>query len=138
MSGFKHIPIQVERNNSPPAMAVAQALLREVAERLGHLLTTGEAGAIDLRNVPPLGEEGYSFLKEHLGRGEVAATVHGVGSSEVRETTYPGIWWLTHRNDKNDIVTEVIEIAYVPAVLASQRDDMELGLARLNQALPSD
>ena len=137
MSAFKHIPIQVEGSSPAADMALAQALLREAAERLKHLLATGEAGAIDLRNVPPLGEEGYGFLKEGLGRGEVAATVQGVGVSEVQETAYPGIWWITHRNDRNDIVTELIEIAYVPAILASQRDDMELGLARLNQALAS-
>lgn len=137
MSAFKHIPIQVERSSNAAGMALAQALLREAAERLRHLLATGEAGTIDLRNVPPLDEEGYGFLREGLGRGEVTATVQGVGLSEVQETAYPGIWWITHRNDRNDIVTEVIEIAYVPAILASQRDDMELGLARLNQALPS-
>ncbi len=54
---------------------------------------------------------------------------------EIRETQYPGVWWLTHRNEQGGIVTELIEITEVPAILKSHVADMAAGLRRLEQAL---
>jgi hydrogenase-1 operon protein HyaF len=136
MSGFKRIPIQAEQE-APAGIAIAKALLHEIGALLERLVATGEGGTIDLRGLPPLGAEGYGFLKAWLAEGEVAANIHSLGHSEVLETAYPGVWWITHRNEKDAIVTELIEVAEVPALLKSQRDDIQAGLARLNGRLPS-
>ncbi len=136
MSGFKRIPIQAEQE-APVGIAIAQALLHEIGALLEQLIATGEGGTIDLRGLPPLGTEGYGLLKGWLAEGEVAANIRSLGHSEVLETAYPGVWWITHRNEKDAIVTELIEVAEVPALLKSQRDDIQAGLVRLNGRLPS-
>lgn len=77
----------------------------------------------------------YQRLKDALSTGEVTATVAADLRVEISETQYPGVWWLTHRNERGDIVTELIEVTEVPAILKSHVADMRAGLQRLEQAL---
>ena len=54
---------------------------------------------------------------------------------EIHETQYPGVWWLTHFNEKGDVVTEIIEIAQVPSILKPHPAEVRAGMKRLEQLL---
>jgi hydrogenase-1 operon protein HyaF len=110
-----------------------RAVLRRIEEALASFIERGQAGAIDLRGVPHMDAATYQSLRETLGTGEVSATVNADIRVEVRESRYPGVWWLTHINERGAKVTEVIEITEVPAILRSHVTDMRIGLERLQQ-----
>lgn len=110
------------------------ALLNEIATRLARFVTTGESAMIDLKSLPFSPSE-YEALRTALGRGEVTARLETIGDSELYETHYPGVWWVTHYNVEGDVVAELIEIAAVPAILHSQPEDVQDGLERLKNML---
>ena len=124
LNTFANIPITVVPSPQADEFALAKTLLHEIHEMLKTLLETGVNGILDLRSLPTLGEEGYQFLKEKLGLGEISAVIHSFGRSEIKETTYPGIWWVTHYNQDDEILTEQIEVNYLPEILKSPRDDV--------------
>jgi hydrogenase-1 operon protein HyaF len=53
----------------------------------------------------------------------------------VRETAIPGIWWISHKNADDDILTEFIEITRLPAILQTQAEDLHEAPARLRLIL---
>jgi hydrogenase-1 operon protein HyaF len=110
------------------------ALLHEIATRLQRFIATGESSMIDLKSLPFSPSE-YEALRTALGRGEVTARLETIGDSELYETHYPGVWWVTHYNVEGDVVAELIEIAAVPAILHSQPEDVQDGLERLKNML---
>jgi hydrogenase-1 operon protein HyaF len=110
------------------------ALLNEIATRLQRFIATGESSMIDLKSLPFAPEE-YEGLRTALGRGEVSARLETIGDSELYETHYPGVWWVTHYNVEGDVIADLIEIAAVPAILHSQPEDVRDGLERLQQQL---
>lgn len=109
----------------------AQPLLREIRDLLQRLTDSGETSAIDLRAMP-LSEADLLWLAGQLGEGEVSISLNTDGPSTIVETQAPGVWWVTHRNEKGRVVSEFIEITWVPDLVAAQRDDARLGLAYLN------
>lgn len=131
MTGLKDIGIKVVDGL---AAANAHAVLREIESLLGHLVATGEAGVIDLKGLP-MAPADFDVLGGALGQGEVTATIHAGGESTVRETAFPGVWWVVHRNEDGEVAAEFIEVARVPEILTSQPEDMESGLARLRRVL---
>lgn len=137
MNTFKNIPIKVEDALPLDETAIAKSVLHEIHALTENFLETGQGGAIDLRSLPPLGTVGYQFLKEWLSTGEVSATVEGITRSEARETAFPGVWWITHRNEKDNIVTELIEISHIPDFLLSHKEDIQAGLAKMSEKLPA-
>ena len=56
-------------------------------------------------------------------------------SSRIRETVYPGVWWLEHRNVHDEIVGRFIEVTRTPEILSSQDADITAGRARLEDQL---
>lgn len=110
------------------------AILNEIAARLDALVARKESSLIDLKSLPFSPGE-YEQLRQALGRGEVTARLETFGDSEIYETHYPGVWWVTHYNVEGDIVADLIEIAPVPAILQSQPEDIHVGLARLRHIL---
>jgi hydrogenase-1 operon protein HyaF len=89
---------------------------------------------IDLKSLP-LSPLEYEQLRFTLGQGEVTARLEAIGPSEIIETQYPGVWWVTHYNVEGDIIADMIEIARVPDILQSQPEDMQAGLALLQNML---
>ncbi len=132
---FANIPIRVINTANPDGLAIAKALLQQLHAMLETLVKKGQGNVIDLRALPPLGVEGYQFLKETLGPGEVTAQIHSFGRSEIQETAYPGIWRITHFNQDGDTLTELIEVCFFPKILMSQQDDIIAGQGRLNEVL---
>ena len=108
----------------------APALLREIAEMLRRLISHGESSAIDLQALP-LTPADLDWLREQLGKGEVAVTLNADGESTLNETACPGLWWVTHCNPSGAIVSRFIEVAFVPEVVKAHRDDVQIGLEHL-------
>ncbi len=110
------------------------ALLNEIATRLERFIATGEPSMVDLKSLPFSPAE-YEALRTALGRGEVSARLETIGDSELYETHYAGVWWVTHYNVEGDVIADLIEIAAVPAILHSQPEDVRDGLERLQHML---
>lgn len=109
--------------NAPP-------LLREIAARVRRLLDTGETSAIDLSALP-LTPADLDWLRDTLGTGEITATLQANGESTLDETACPGVWWVTHRNEKNAVTAQFIEVAFVPELAKAHPQDVALGLEHL-------
>lgn len=114
---------EVPTGNGPP-------LLREISARLDGLLRRGEDGSIDLRGLP-LSAADRRWLEEALGDGEVLIRVDAAGRSTLRETGYPGVWWVEHRDGRDVLTGEFIEVAFVPEWVRAHPDDVAAGLGRL-------
>jgi hydrogenase-1 operon protein HyaF len=118
-----------------------RALLTEIATRLVKLADDGTTGSIDLNSLPFSSGE-YEQLRQILGQGEVSARIEAIGPSEIIETRYPGVWWVTHYNVEGDIVADMIEVTHIPEILMSQPDDIIAGLellrAQLDDAQPNN
>jgi hydrogenase-1 operon protein HyaF len=127
------IPIyaQAEEANS---VGNIRALLAEIAALLEKLDDNGETGMIDLNSLP-LAPGEYEQLRQTLGQGEVSARIEAIGASEIIETHYSGVWWVTHYNVEGDIVADMIEIAWLPEIIKSQPEDVHAGLERLKAQL---
>lgn len=104
----------------------AEAVLTEVAEMLKRLLEEGVEDSIDLRSLP-LTPADRDWLDERLGRGEVEIVLEAGGRSVLAETAYPGVWKILHRDTEDRIVAELIEVAFVPAIIRPDKTDIEKG-----------
>ena len=111
-----------------------QPLLHEIRHALTQLLEQGTETVIDLRSIPLApGEE--AAIEQALGEGEVRAALSALGTSDFRETSYPGVWVVTHYNRDEQIVGKYVEITFVPALLKSQAEDIAAGLRRFEDRL---
>lgn len=109
-------------------------LLNEIRHALGRLLTDGESSSIDLRSLPLApGEE--QRIEEALGEGELSAELDALGTSIIRETSFPGVWLVTHRNADDEVIGRLVEITLVPELLKSQTEDVRAGLDELSARL---
>jgi len=126
------IAVKIERasGNVPP-------LLHEIRHALALLLEHGESTCIDLKSMPLApGEE--DRIVAALGSGEVRAEVDALGFSEIAETAFPGVWVVSHCDERGAIQARFIEVTQVPDVLRSQHSDIADGLARLTTRLTVD
>lgn len=115
-----------------PLYGNVRPLLNEVLHAIDRLLDTGEPTTIDLAGLP-FGPGELEHLEATLGEGELAARLDALGTSRIRETAFPGVWWLEHRNAHDEIVGRYIEITHVPEILSSQDADIAAGRARLGE-----
>lgn len=105
-------------------------LLHEVKHALQNLLDNGETAIIDLRSIPLApGEEDKIIVA--LGEGEVKAQLNALGPSEIIETQYAGVWLVTHFNDEKDIIGRFIEVTFMPDILKSQAEDINIAYNEL-------
>jgi hydrogenase-1 operon protein HyaF len=105
--------------NAPP-------LLRELSELLRRLLEAGESSAIDLSALP-LTPADLDWLREKLGAGEIAVTLQANGESTLNETACPGVWWVTHHNEQGAVMSQFIEVAFVPELVKAHPQDVAIG-----------
>jgi hydrogenase-1 operon protein HyaF len=111
-----------------------QPLLNEVAHALERLVIADESTIIDLARLPFSPGE-LERLEGELGEGELRATLNSLGESIIRETAYPGVWWLEHRNAAGEVVGRFIEITRTPEILKSQTVDIDAGRDVIKQRL---
>ncbi len=136
MNRLNDIPVRVEFNDRKVAnFSMANAILHEIMALMTQFIDSGKPGVIDLRAQPRMSSATYQYLKNTLSGGEVTAVIEADVKVEVRETHYPGVWWLTHYNERGAIVTEIIEITTLPEILKPHVADMRAGLKRLQQVL---
>jgi hypothetical protein len=115
-NNLKTIPIYAQAEEAY-SVGNIRALLAEIAARLEKLAGSDEQ------------------LRQTLAQGEVSARVEAIGPSEIIETRYPGVWWVTHYNVEGDIVADMIEIAWLPEIIKSQPADVLAGLELLRAQL---
>ncbi|HXQ30667.1 MAG TPA: hydrogenase expression/formation C-terminal domain-containing protein [Steroidobacteraceae bacterium] len=133
--GLAGIPLVVEAG---PMVHVDSGnvplLLHELRHALDRLLADGTTHVIDLRAIP-LGPGEEERLLETLGTGEVRAEFTALGRSVIEESSYPGLWQITHWNTADEMTGRFLEVAFTPALLSSPPEDVNAGLARLMAAL---
>jgi hydrogenase-1 operon protein HyaF len=135
MSTLDNIGIRVEgAAHDDFSRGNALAILHEIETLLTRLVEGGETAMIDLRGIP-MSAQDYELLQSLLGEGEVTANISAGGPSEIRETRYPGVWWIIHRDQENAIVAELIEITTVPSILTSPPEDIVTGLQQMRHSL---
>ncbi|SCZ50241.1 hydrogenase expression/formation C-terminal domain-containing protein [Thiohalomonas denitrificans] len=105
----------------------ARAILLELEQMLRDLLEKGEESSIDLGSLP-LTDADYELLNEALGEGEVMAEVEGVGLTHIRESGIPGVWFVTHLNEEDEVMAQFIEVAYSPEILSAPMEEVKAGL----------
>ncbi|MDH3532397.1 MAG: hydrogenase expression/formation protein [Gammaproteobacteria bacterium] len=129
MTSLDTINVQVEQSHGN-----VKPILNEVMHAIDRLLEAEEPTVIDLAGLP-FGPGELERLEESLGRGELHAELDALGASHIRETAYPGVWWLEHRNSAGDVVGRYLEITRTPEILMSQDADILAGRARLGEML---
>jgi hydrogenase-1 operon protein HyaF len=113
-----------------------QPVLSELHHALDELLLHGKETIIDIKSLP-FGSFDEQRLAAALGKGEVEAVVHALGESRITETAYPGIWWVEHRGEQGQIIAKFLEVAFVPGILKSQREDVAAAGRRLGAVVES-
>ena len=112
-------------------------ILNEVMHALDKLLDDGSPTTIDLASLPFAPGE-LEELEAALGTGELSARLDALGTSRIRETAFPGVWWIEHRNVNDSVVGRYLEITRLPEILSSQDADIMAGRARLGDAFEQD
>jgi hydrogenase-1 operon protein HyaF len=111
-----------------------EPLLHEIRHALQRVAKGKEGTVIDLRRLPLApGEE--ERIEAELGEGEVRAELDALGPTVVQETSYAGVWLVTHRNKEQEVVARFIEVTRVPELLKSQEADIYSGISRLESEL---
>ena len=111
-------------------------LLNEIIHALDRLLDDDEPTVIDLASLPFAPGE-LAELEQALGTGELTAELDAMGKSLIRETAYPGVWWVEHRNTEGEVVGRYIEVTRSPEILLSQDADIGAGRAKLRDRFES-
>jgi hydrogenase-1 operon protein HyaF len=134
MSDSANRRLQSIRVRTEMASGNVAPLLHEIRHALAVLASDGASNIIDLQGIPLAPGEAESIVAA-LGEGEVRAELQSLGKSEIRETSYPGVWIVSHYDETGDLKARFIEITRMPAILESQSDDIAEGLARLELKL---
>jgi hydrogenase-1 operon protein HyaF len=117
----------------PYSRGNVKPLLNEIIHALDRLLADDEPTVIDLASLPFAPGE-LEELENALGRGELSAELDALGKSLIRETAYPGVWWVEHRNTEGELVGRYVEITRSPEILMSQDADIGAGRAKLRDS----
>jgi hydrogenase-1 operon protein HyaF len=137
MAGLSGIGVRLEeRGGNGTAWGNALPILHEVRHALQRLSETSESTVIDLHALP-FGPGDEEYLLALLGRGEVEARIEALGPTLVWETSFPGVWLMDHRNAQDERLALHIEIASIPDILRSQREDVADALVRLDARIDS-
>jgi len=103
--------------------AQTSALLQEILSMLEALSQRGDTNSIDIRSLP-LSPAEYEFLQVFFADGEVSAKINTLGLSEIRETRFPGVWWVRHLNAQDEVIAELLEVTTLPDMLKTQMPDL--------------
>lgn len=133
-AGLSDIPVKVENGGNGTVGGGLVAILREITEMLERLSRYDDTAAIDLRSLP-FSPDDYRRLREFLGTGEVEITLNVDGTSRVRETGYPGVWWVEHRSPEDELLAELLEITNIPDIIVTDSDEIARSADRLRDRL---
>ena len=119
---------------APAGGPMVEAVLREVLEHMRAVADGEERRIVTLRGLP-IGPEDYHALRAALGTGEARVEVSLGGLVEAQETAFPGVWWVKNANPEGDVMSEELEIATAPIILAADPEDIRAGAEALAQRL---
>lgn len=111
-----------------------RAVLHEIVNLLQQLLNEDEPSHIDLRALP-LSQTDIELLVEVLGEGDGYAELFDYGITRIRQTGIPGVWWVVHMDDEEQVISELIEINYTPEALIATVEDVKEGREALRARL---
>ena len=133
---MKPFPLPVATEIHPVDLSTGnvRAILNEVLHALKQLHERGETQIIDLKAMP-MAPGDLAKIEQFLGEGELTASLNALGKSEIRESRYPGVWLITHRNDSDDVIGRFIEVTKCPDILKTQPEDLDEGLADFHDRL---
>jgi len=136
MSTFKNIPIKLEVSGQfeIDGESMLLPILKEIVGKLKLLISSEQSSVFDLAH-EPLSSAETDELKSILGLGEVDAVINTLGKSNIRETAVPGIWWITHYNEKGSVISECIEITTCPDLLKTFPDELNAALTGLQHKI---
>lgn len=121
MSKLDEISVSIEPPASPSQV---RAILTELQTKLDSLAKESISDSVDLRSLPMFPGD-YELLKETLGYGEVHVSIDAMGPTEIYETAFSGIWWISHFNSEDENIAEFIEITTLPAILKTADGDLQ-------------
>ena len=131
------IPILIETSAvTDGCFQNTRPLLHEIAHALRRLQLEGVATTLDLSAIP-FGPGDERQLIDFLGKGEVSAKLEAMGESLIWESRYAGVWIVEHRSTSSERLAFQLEITKLPAILASQPEDIAESLLMLREALES-
>ncbi len=107
-----------------------RSILIEIQAGLDKLSESGSRHIIDLGAIPLAGYE-RARLFELLGQGEVHIHLSLLGTSEVYETLFSGVWVVKHRDELEEFTSMFIEICHIPDIVLSQPDDIMTSSSKL-------
>jgi hydrogenase-1 operon protein HyaF len=135
MSGLDSIGIKAE--HGVYRTENLRPLLLQVAQALEDLVERDEPTTIDL-GAMPFSAQDESDLRAWLGAGEVKAEVQAFGLTLIEETGVRGVWLVEMKDVEDKRLTLHIEIARVPALVATPSEDLREGLDELRNRITSD
>ena len=113
----------MKRDTAPPCQTsmntgMAFSIFSEIAQLLRLLDEKNQPESINLRGLP-MTDADRMQLEEMLGRGEITAHLDLAGKTTVRETGYPGVWWIRHMGAGDRVSSEEITVARIPEILVT-------------------
>ncbi len=128
-----NIPIEIRHSSG----SMASALFNELAQHLQQLVEQGTEHTVDLFSLP-ISDEDKQELEQMLGKGEVEVTLNTVGQSLIFETSYSGIWWVRHYAADELLISEFIEVSWIPEIIKSHPSDAALSADRMKKIINQD
>ena len=134
MSELDSIAVVVERSADADFRTEnLRPLLQQIEQALQELVDDGSATVIDLAAMP-FSSQDEEDLREHLGKGEVSASLDAFGPTHVQETALPGVWLVEHKDAESRRLTLHLEVTRIPEILVTPEEDIAEGLQLLKGA----
>lgn len=130
---LEQIPVVVVGPGETPT-GMVPALLRELDQALDALVHKDTRHVVDLSTLP-MSKADRDLLENVLGEGELSIDLDVLGHSRIRESSYPGIWWVRHENPDGKVLTDHIEVARIPEIVPAHPADLATGKARLSERI---
>lgn len=131
MSELDSIPVVVEGSADADFRTQnLRPLLQQIQQALQELVDDGSSTVIDLAAMP-FSSQDEEDLREHLGKGEVSATLDTFGPTQVQETALPGVWLVEHKDAESRRLTLHLEVTRIPEILVTPAEDVAEGLQLL-------
>lgn len=134
MSELDSIAVVVERSADADFRTEnLRPLLQQIEQALQELVDDGSATVIDLAAMP-FSSQDEEDLRQHLGKGEVSASLDAFGPTHVQETALPGVWLVEHKDAESRRLTLHLEVTRIPEILVTPEEDIAEGLQLLKGA----
>lgn len=127
-------PATVAAREAPQGVVNAQAVLTEIADRVGTRRPGDETHVINL-SLLPMSDEDLVFLDESLGKGPLDILSRGYGHCIISATRVPDVWWVRYFNSMAKMILNSLEITDLPHVVQAAPEDIRDSGARLAQLL---